>query len=121
MTYQGVRARPLDSESGRFFEVAKVRIGADGHVTDVLWGEVDASTDHSVAALVEASAADVVDAIHDGAQVMAVFSASTAHQSSHRPERAFVIVKHADGRECLGFDEQVSQGRSLRDMDSLDG
>lgn len=37
MTYQGERARPLADENGRSFEVSKVRIGADGHVSDVWW------------------------------------------------------------------------------------
>ena len=76
MTYQGERARPMTSESGRFFEVSKVRIGPDGHVSDVLWGEVDAGNDRAVGARVLATAAEVVDAIHDGAQVEAVFSPS---------------------------------------------
>ena len=44
MTYEGVRARPLASENGRLFEVSKVRIGPDGRVSDVLWGEVDADS-----------------------------------------------------------------------------
>jgi hypothetical protein len=67
MTYQGERARPMASESGRCFEVSKVRIGPDGHVSDVLWAEVDAVDDRSVGARVLATAAEVVDAIHDGA------------------------------------------------------
>ncbi len=38
MTYQGERARPMASETGRFFEVSKVRIRGNGHIRDVLWG-----------------------------------------------------------------------------------
>jgi hypothetical protein len=75
MTYQGELSRPLACESGRCFEVSKVRIGPDGHVSDVLWGEVDAGADRAVGARVLATAAEVVDAIHDGAQVKAVFLA----------------------------------------------
>lgn len=67
MTYQGERARPLASEKGRFFEVSKVRIGADGHVSDVLWVEVESGSDQEVGTRVLASAAEVVDAIHDRA------------------------------------------------------
>ena len=41
MTHQGERARPMAAEYGRCFEVSKVRIGADGHVSDVLWSVTD--------------------------------------------------------------------------------
>jgi hypothetical protein len=41
MTYQGERARDSVADKGRFFEVSKIRLGADGHVSEVLWGEVD--------------------------------------------------------------------------------
>lgn len=115
MTYQGERARPMASESGRFFEVSKVRIGPDGHVSDVLWGEVDAGSDRTVGSRVVATAAEVVDAIHDGAQVEAVFAAK-----GHLPERLFVIFLHADGRECIALDGPPSPGRNVTDLDSLD-
>jgi hypothetical protein len=121
MTYQGERARPMPSEEGRCFEVSKVRIGADGHVSEVLWGEVDAGTDRDVGARVLASAAEVVDAIHDGARVAAVFPASGSDHRRHRPERVFVIVEHGDGRECIAFENPPSRGRDLVDMASLDG
>ena len=116
MTYQGERARPLASENGHFFEVSKVRIGSDGHVSDVLWAEVNAGADHDVGARVTATAAEVVDAIHDGAQVAAVFASAGVH----RPERAFVIVEHEDGRECIAFDGAPSPGRNVGDIDTLD-
>jgi hypothetical protein len=115
MTYQGERARPMATESGRCFEVSKVRIGADGHVSDVLWGEVDASSDRMVSARVLATAAEVVDALHDGAQVAAVFPSL-----DRLPERSFVVVEHADGRECIAFEGVPSPGRNLSDMDRLD-
>jgi hypothetical protein len=115
MTYQGERARPTASEDGQYFEVFKVRIGPDGHVSDVLWGEVDAGADRAVGAPVLATAAEVVDAIHDGAQVEAVFPAK-----SHLPERLFTIVLHADGRECIALDGAPSPGRNVTDLESLD-
>jgi hypothetical protein len=124
MTYKGERARPMVSENGRFFEVSKIRLGADGHVRDVLWGEVDAGSDRNVGVRVLASAAEVVDAMHDGAQVAAVFSTKdrrSEHRAAYRPERAFVIVLHEDGRECITFDEASSPGRNLIDIDHLDG
>ena len=115
MTYQGERARPIATENGRLFEVSKVRIGPDGHVSDVLWGEIDAGSDRDVGRRVVATAAEVVDAIHDGARVAAVFPAK-----DHLPERAFVIVEHEDGRECIAFDGAPSPGRNVIDLDSLD-
>ncbi len=115
MTYQGERARPMDTERGRVFEVSKVRIGPDGHVSAVLWGEVEAGADRVVGARVVAPVAEVVDALHDGAEVGAVFASK-----GHLPERAFVIALHADGRECIAFDDAVSPGRELGDMEALD-
>ena len=115
MTYQGERARPMATENGRSFEVSKVRIGADGHVSDVLWAEVDGSSDRAVGARVIATAAEVVDAIHDGARVAAVFPSKDS-----LPERTFVVVEHDDGRECIAFEGASSRGRSVADMDSLD-
>jgi hypothetical protein len=106
----------MASEVGRVFEVSKLRIGADGHVSDVLWAEVNAGSDLDVGAPVRATAAEVMDAIHDGAQVSAVFPLA----KSHVPERALVIVKLKDGRECIGFADAASPGRELGDMDPLD-
>jgi hypothetical protein len=116
MTYQGERARPMASESGRSFEVSKVRIDADGHVSDVLWSEVNGMSDRPVGARVMATTAEVVDAIHDGARVAAVFPSM-----NHLPERPFVVVEHGDGRECIAFEGSPSAGRNVTDMDSLDG
>ncbi|MEO6973297.1 MAG: hypothetical protein ABI135_07765 [Rhodoferax sp.] len=116
MTYQGERARPMASESRCTFEVSKVRIGADGHVSDVLWGEVGGKTDQDVGARVVVPVADVVDAIHDGAQVAAAFPALKGHVT----ERLFVVVERADGRECITLDGLPSPGRNLADMLKLD-
>jgi hypothetical protein len=116
MTYQGERARPMDNENQRVFEVSKVRIGSDGHVSDVLWTEVGGTSDQAVGVRVVAPVGDVVDAIHDGAQVAAVFSAS----KERLPDRLFVVVEHEDGRECIAFGDAPSPGRNLADMVSLD-
>jgi len=120
MTYQGERAKAMAGEQGRCFEVSKVRIGADGHVSEVLWSEVGGGSDRDVGTRVLAAAAEVVDAIHDGAQVAAIFAASEVDRPKHRPERAFVIVEHQDGRECIAFEGLPSPGRDLVDMVGLD-
>lgn len=115
MTYQGKRARPIATENGRFFEVSKVRIDPHGDVSEVLWCEVDAGADRATGARVEATAAEVVDAIHDGAHVAAVFSAK-----SRLPERPFVVVEFNDGRERIVFAGAASPGRELTDLGRLD-
>jgi len=61
-----------------------------------------------------------VDAIHDGAQVAAVFLASSADPLQPRPERLFVVVEHEDGRECIAFEDGSSPGRDLLDMVALE-
>jgi hypothetical protein len=109
----------MASEKGRCFEVSKVRIGADGHVSEVLWSEVGGGSDRDVGARVLATAAEVVDAIHDGAQVAAIFPPAGAGHAKHRPERVFVIVEHQDGRECIAFEGLPSPGRDLADMVGL--
>jgi hypothetical protein len=116
MTYQGTRARPADDESVRVFEVSEIRLAADGRVSHVLWAEVDAPSDHDVSARVVAPVADVVDAIHGGARVAALF----AQPHSAVPERFFVVARHEDGRETIGFDGEPSPGRNLSDMIRLD-
>ena len=121
MSYQGARARPLASEKGRLFEVYKVRIGHDGHVSDVLWSELYRASDQHDGARVVASAAEVVDAIHDSAEVLAVFPSADAAGPKHRQMRTFVIVEQDDGRECITFEGPTSPGRELVDMVNLDG
>ena len=111
MTYQGRRARPADDESVRVFEVSEIRLAADGRVSHVLWGEVDAPSDHDVSARVVAPVADVVDAMHGGARVAAVF----ANVHSALPERFFVVARHEDGRETIDFDGGPLLGRDLAD------
>lgn len=117
MTYQGERARPLPSEAGRCFEVSKIRLDADGRISDVLWSEVGETLDREVAAPVVVPTADVVDAIHDGAQVAAVFVTSAARL----PERLFVVVGHGDGSEGIVLDEAPTPKRTLVDIARLDG
>lgn len=116
MSYQGTRARAADDESTRVFEVSKVRLAAQGQVSHVLWAEVNARTDHDVSTRAVAPVAEVIDAMHGGARVAAVF---TQH-GGHRPERFFVVTQHEDGSEAIAFDGDASPGRELRDIDTLD-
>ena len=115
MSYQGTRARTADDESTRVFEVSKVRFAAHGQVSDVLWAEVNARTDHDVSTRAVAPVAEVIDAMHGGARVAAVF---TQH-SGRKPERFFVVTQHEDGAEAIALDGAPSPGRELRDIDTL--
>jgi hypothetical protein len=116
MTYQGTRARAADDESARVFEVSKVRLAADGRISQVLWAEINARSDHDVSLRVLAPVAEVIDAIHGGARVAVVF----AQPDSRKPERFFVVVNHDDGRETIGFDGEASPGREFGDIETLD-
>ena len=79
---------------------------------DVRWREVNAASDLDVGASVVASAADVVDAIHDGAQVAAMFFGPSADL----PQRLFIVIEHQDGTEALALDGPSSPGRNLADI-----
>lgn len=116
MTYRGERSRFLATEEGRVFEVSKVRLSADGHVRDVLWGEVDTASGQLVGPRMEVSAADVLDAIHDGAQVVALFE----RPKPHLRKRGFIIVLHEDSQERLSFEGSPRPGRELVDMSRLE-
>lgn len=115
MTYQGKRARPIATGNGRFFEVSKVRIDPNGHVSNVLWCEVSAKSGRATGTPVVATAAEVVGAIHDGVSVVAIFS-----DKIRLPERKFVVIEHTDGRECIAFDGAASVGRNITDLGILD-
>ena len=99
MTYQGARARPPESETGHFFAVSKVRLDSVGHVTNVLWSEVDTKSNRDLGSAELVSVADVVDAIHAGAQVAAVF----AGWPPHMPEHLFEIIAHLNGGETIAL------------------
>ena len=114
MTYQGERARPMSTERGRHFEVSKVRIGPDGHVSDVLWGEINSASDLKVGKRVVATVAEVVDAIHDGAQVAAVFT-----KGDPLPQRMFLVVEQNDGSEHITIDGTPYAGRNASDLEKL--
>jgi hypothetical protein len=112
MTYQGARAQPIATEVGRFFEVSRVRLGNDGHVSDVTWVEVNAKSDLDVGAEVIAPSSEVIDAIHDGATVTAIFVAS----EGRTPGSNFVVVENVNGDEMLHLEGPASDGRTLADI-----
>ena len=116
MTYKGTRAREADDESKRIYEVSKIRLAADGRISHVLWAEVDARSAHDVSAPAIVPVVDAIDAIRGGAQVAAVFERAR----NPLPERFFVVARHDDGSETIGFDGEPASARELSDMATLD-
>jgi hypothetical protein len=120
MTYQGTRAAAEQGESKRVFVVSKVRLGANGRVDDVLWVEVNARSNLDVGQPVVASVSEVVDAIHDGARVVAVFPDTCGNE----PEHDFEVVEHPDSDETIGLinasASRYSGRPGLREMAALD-
>ena len=112
MSSQGARAQAEDTETRRVFAVSQVRLGADGHIADVLWTEWNPKSNLAVGAEVRRSVAEVVDALHDGARVAAYF----AHAAGALPQRPFVVLEHADGRETIALEGPPSAGREIGDI-----
>ena len=118
MTYQGAKARPLDGETKRFFSISKIRLDPDGWPTHVLWGQVNAASDLDVGAQRVALVADVVDALHDGAEVAAVFLPPRVHT----PEHLLVVTERPDGSETIALARTASLSAkrvSLQEIASL--
>jgi hypothetical protein len=116
MTYQGARAPDAANDIERVFEISKARIDSHGHVTRVLWGEVNAASNLGVGRPVTAPVAEVVDALHAGHRVLARFGGA----QPLLPERAFVVVDHADGHETLALAGAAVAGREITDIAALD-
>jgi hypothetical protein len=114
--YQGARAQTAAKETRRVFAISKVRLDRHGRIAEVLWAEVNAKSNLSVSAAVQAPVSEVVDAIHAGHDVVALFPTMQAPQ----PERPFVIVDHDDGVETIAFDGPDVPGRDLRDIVTFD-
>jgi hypothetical protein len=106
MTYQGARAQPLDSEAKRVFSVSKIHLDAAGWATHVLWSEVNAKSNADVSAHVVVPVADVVDALHDGAQVAAVL----LPPHTHLPQQLLEVIAHDDGSETIGLVRPLEGG-----------
>ncbi len=97
MTYQGARAASPGSEDGRVFVISRLRLDESGHVTDVLWTSVNPKSNLDEGPAVAARVGEVVDAIHDGARVEALF----ATQAQPSPDRCFEVLEHDDGLETV--------------------
>jgi hypothetical protein len=117
MTAKGTHERIRSTEPVRAFAVSAVGLDADGHVVDVLWAELNEKSNLGVSAPVRGLASEVITAIHAGQHVLAVFPKASAH----RPDRAFVVTEHADGRARLALEGAHEPGRELGDLKALAG
>jgi hypothetical protein len=113
--YQGARAQADAPLIRRVFAVSKLRLDSNGAVAEVLWAEANAKSNLGVGAPVRAPVSEVVDAIHAGHEVIALFEATQATE----PERPFVIVDHSDGHETIIFDGPDVPGRGLQNIAML--
>ena len=102
-------------EHGVVHAVSKVRLDTDGRVIAVLWGQVDTRKNDWANGETTAPVADVVDAIHNGAAVFALFPA----EHGHLPERRFVAVEYDNGWESIALDGDVTYEREIHDMDRM--
>jgi hypothetical protein len=116
-SYKGAKARGLLREPMSVFAVSKVRLDVDGRVTDVLWGVIDKKSNHWVSAAAPGTVADVVEAIHNGDQVLALFPTN----GGRLPEREFDVVEFDDGTETIELDAANEPAPGLRDMVQLHG
>ncbi len=115
MTAKGTHERIQSKEIARVFAVSGVRLDGAGQVADVLWAEVNETSDLEVSGAMRAAASEVVTAIHAGQQVLAVFPKT----QGDRPARSFVVREHADGRETLALEGPPAIGRELGDLTAL--
>lgn len=97
------------------FAVSKVRLDPDGRVTDVLWGVVDTKSNRWVSPEVVAPVSEVVDAIHKGDRVYALFP--TPH--GHSPERQFMVVDYASGWETVALTGPPTREHEIHHMDKI--
>ena len=97
------------------FAISKVRTNATGYVTDVVWGVVDTKSNRWVSPEVAAPAAEVLRAIRNGDQVVALFPATNGHM----PERQFVAIQPTGGREFLALEGRPTPAREIQDMDQF--
>ncbi len=120
MAYKGTRARPAEGETNRHFCVSRIRLNDDGFATHVLWSEVDSRTNLDVTEPLVAPVSDVVDALHDGAQVRVVL----APPHTALPVQTLEVVCRADGTQTLALARRPGvapvRQASLRDIATLD-
>lgn len=109
-------ARPLAADAVTFYAVSQVRLDARRRVTEVVWGQVDTAGNRWATEEMRAPVADVVEAIHNGDPVFALFRGP----DGHGPQRRFVVVEHVDGEESIVLEGGAGSGsHELEAMDRV--
>jgi len=98
------------------YAISKVRLDTQGRVTDVCWGQVDTSANAWTTELDDAPVSDVIDAIHNGDIVFALFPTP----NGHAPERRFETLEHVSGAESIVLEGASTAKFELSDMDRLE-
>ena len=104
---------PVPADPMTFHAVSRIRLDLHHRVTDVVWGQVDTVANAWVTDETFAAVGDVVDALHAGDQVFALFPA----EGGHLPERRFAVVMDDEGFETIALDNAAEPGRGIDDMD----
>jgi hypothetical protein len=97
------------------FAVSKVRLDQDGRVIAVNWGRVDTHANRWATPEVVAPVKDVVDALHAGHHVFALFPST----HGHLPDREFMVVAYDNGWETIAFKGNPTHEREIHDMARL--
>ena len=106
---------PLAADAVTFYAVSQVRIDGHQRVSEVVWGQVDTSSNRWATDETRAPVAEVVDAIHNGDPVFALFLG----EDGHTPQRRFVAVEHDDGEESIVLEGAAGAIPTLDSMDRI--
>jgi len=106
-------ALPLAADAVTFYAVSQVRLDDHRRVSEVVWGQVDTSSNRWTTDERRAPVADVVDSIHNGDLVFALFRGV----DGHAPQRRFAAIEHDDGEESIVLEGGIG---SIHDLDSMD-
>lgn len=99
MTYQGARARPSVTEQRRVFAVTAAHWDAQDQLTHVRWVEVVAASNLDAGPATVVPLSELVDALHDGAQVRVVYPEALGLPVGLTLE----TVEHPDGHETVAL------------------
>ena len=110
-------ALPLAADAVTFYAVSQVRLDGRQRVSEVVWGQVDTAANRWATDETRAPVADVVDAIHNGDPVFALFRG----EDGHAPQRRFVAIEHDDGEESIALEGAAGSVPDLAAMDRIAG
>lgn len=108
-------ALPLAADAVTFYAVSQVRLDGRQRVSEVVWGQVDTAANRWATDETRAPVADVVDAIHNGDPVFALFRG----EDGHAPQRRFVAVEHGDDEESIVLEGAAGAIPALDSMDRI--